>query len=160
MSQLLRGVLSDAAVCGMLRNSNRGPRFEPSSSHQDLTIGAWLMRCSFLSAGSLRDQERASRGIAAECGAPRAHSILCAFAVLLTKLKSGLVLSPGDRFRRGFLHASSLFSYEAVQNREKNPRTRQKVLMHNMMGPCTPLHGCGGVLWPLPAGPLPWGVVL
>ena len=73
------------------------------------------MRCSFLSAGSLRDQERASRGIAAERRA-EPHSL---FAVLLTKLKSGLVLSPGDRFRRGFLHASSLFSYEAVQNRER-----------------------------------------
>ena len=152
MSQLLRGVLSDAAVCGMLRNSNRGPRFEPSSSHQDLTIGAWLMRCSFLSAGSLRDQSGTR--------VARHRGRTSFFAVLLTKLKSGLVLSPGDRFRRGFLHASSLFSYEAVQNREKNPRTRQKVLMHNMVGPCTPLHGCGGVLWPLPAGPLPWGVVL
>ena len=153
MSQLLRGVLSDAAVCGMLRNSNRGPRFEPSSSHQDLTIGAWLMRCSFLSAGSLRDQERASRGIAAE-----PHSLPCC------SRSSNLALS----CRLGTVSGADFFTHP-LYSAMKQSRTSRRIrgldkkcsrLMHNMMGPCTPLHGCGGVLWPFPGGPLPWGVVL
>ena len=76
----------------------------------------------------------------------RGRSSFC--AVSLTQLKSGLALSPGDRFWRGSLHASSLFSYEAVQNGEKNSRTRQKVLTQYIVGPSTPLDGCRGVWWP------------
>ena len=66
MGQLPAIMLSDAAFCGMLRDSNRGPRFELCSSYQDPTIGTWLIRCSFLWAGSLREYVRASRGNAAE----------------------------------------------------------------------------------------------
>ena len=100
---------------------------------------------------------RLASGSGARVARHRGRSSFC--AVSLTQLKSGLALSPGDRFWRGSLHASSLFSYEAVQNGEKNSRTRQKVLMQYIMGPRTPLVGCRGVWWPWLGGPGPWGVV-
>ena len=100
---------------------------------------------------------RLASGSGARVARHRGRSSFC--AVSLTQLKSGLALSPGDRFWRGSLHASSLFSYEAVQNGAKNSRTRQKVLTQYIMGPRTPLVGCRGVWWPWLGGPGPWGVV-
>ena len=125
MGQLPAIMLSDAAFCGMLRDSNRGPRFELCSSYQDPTIGTWLIRCSFLWAGSLREYVRASRGNAAEADA----------VVVLSMLKFGPVPPSGDRLQRGFQPASSLFSYEATQNRMQDPRIPKKVLTHNNVRP-------------------------
>ena len=111
MGQLPAIMLSDAAFCGMLRDSNRGPRFELCSSYQDPTIGTWLIRCSFLWAGSLREYVRASRGNAAEADS-------C--AVVLSMLKFGPVPPSGDRLQGGFLPASSLFSYAGSEDPEKS----------------------------------------
>ena len=50
-------------------------------------------------------------------------------------LKFGPVPPSGDRLQRGFQPASSLFSYEATQNRMQDPRIPKKVLTHNNVRP-------------------------
>ena len=50
-------------------------------------------------------------------------------------LKFGPVPPSGDRLQGGFLPASSLFSYEATQNRMQDPRIPKKVLTHNNVRP-------------------------
>ena len=54
---------------------------------------------------------------------------------LLSMLKFGPVPPSGDRLQGGFLPASSLFSYEATQNRMQDPRIPKKVLTHNNVRP-------------------------
>ena len=54
---------------------------------------------------------------------------------LLSMLKFGPVPPSGDRLQRGFQPASSLFSYEATQNRMQDPRIPKKVLTHNNVRP-------------------------
>ena len=54
---------------------------------------------------------------------------------LLSMLKFGPVPPSGDRLQRGFQPASSLFNYEATQNRMQDPRIPKKVLTHNNVRP-------------------------
>ena len=146
MGQLPAIMLSDAAFCGMLRDSNREPRFEPCPSHQDPTIGSWLMRRSFLSAGSLRDQVRASRGIAADAHSAPSRS-----------RSSNLAL----HCRLGTVFGADICThplYSATKQSRTARRIRgldKKVLTQYIVGPSTPLDGCRGVWWPWLGGPGP-----
>ena len=126
MGQLPAIMLSDAAFCGMLRDSNRGPRFELCSSYQDPTIGTWLIKM-------LLPLGRLASGICERVARQRGRSSFC--AVVLSMLKFGPVPPSGDRLQGGFLPASSLFSYEATQNRMQDPRIPKKVLTHNNVRP-------------------------